>query len=64
MIDSYLKESAFTAVKKGCKVNVLNKVCERGTIVNKRYTKEVRFSKKKMMYKRVRGWTSGRRLPV
>ena len=30
VINSYLNDSAFTVVKRGCKV--LNKVCERGTI--------------------------------
>ena len=52
-IYSYLKDSAFTAVKR-------NEVCKRGTIfVNRRYTKG-----SKLVYKRVRGWTSGKSLPV
>ena len=51
VIDSYLKDSAFTAfLKKRC--IVLNKVCERGTGKNGIYIK------------RGRGWTSGRNLPV
>ena len=50
---SYLKDSAFTAVKQ-------NKVCKRGTIfVNRRYKKG-----QLLVYKRVRGWTSGKSLPV
>ena len=31
MIDTYLKDGAFTAVKRDVKIKVLNKVCERGT---------------------------------
>ena len=40
-----------TSNAKRCKV--LNKVCERGTF----------FLKKKIVYKKVRGWTSGRSRP-
>ena len=40
------------------------KVYERGAFSNKRYTKGVPFLKKKMVYTTVRGWTSGRSLPV
>ena len=47
--------------QKGCKV--LNKVRERSYHVIRRYTKGVPFSWK-TVYKRVRGWTSGRSLPA
>ena len=38
-------------------------MCKRGTFVNRGYTKRVHFLSK-MVYKRVRGWTSGQSLPV
>ena len=43
--------------------SLLKKVYERGAFSNKRYTKGVPFLKK-MEYKRVRGWTLGRSLPI
>ena len=57
--DTYLKDSVFTAVKRDA-------VCERGTNFNRRYAKGVPVSQRfswKAVYKRVRGWTSGRSLP-
>ena len=59
MTDTYLKDSVFTAVKRDA-------VCERGTNFNRRYAKGVPVSQRfswKAVYKRVRGWTSGRSLP-
>ena len=57
----YFKDCICT-VKKGCKV--LNSRFVKGVpFVNRRYTKEVPFPSK-MVYKRVRGWTSGQHLPV
>ena len=48
--------------QKGCKV--LNSRFVKGVpFVNRRYTKGVSFLSK-MVYKRVRGWTSGQHLPV
>ena len=45
MIDSYLKDSAFTAVKRDAKF--LTKYVEGVPFVNRRYTKGVPFSFKK-----------------
>ena len=43
----------------------LNKVCERGTIIlSIEGIRKGYLFRKKMLYKRVRGWTSGRSLPV
>ena len=61
VIDSYLNGSAFTALKRDAKF--LTKYVKGVTFVNRRYTKGVPFSWK-MLYKRVRGWTSGRSLPA
>ena len=61
MIDSYLKDSAFIAVKRDAKSQT--RYVKGVPFVNRRYMKGVTFSWK-MVYKRVRGWTSGRSLSV
>ena len=55
------KRQLIYSTQKGCKV--LNKVHGRSYHVIRRYKKGVPFSWK-MVYKRVRGWTSGRSLPA
>ena len=61
MIHSYLKDSAFKAVKRDAKFKI--RYVKGVPFVNRRCTKGVPFSGK-MVYKRVRCWTSGRSLPV
>ena len=61
VIDSYLNDSAFTAVKRDEKF--LTRYVKGASLVNRKYTKGVPFSWK-TVYKRVRGWTSGLNLPV
>ena len=56
MFDYYSKDDAFTAVKRDAKFYTRN--VKGVPFVNKRNTKGVPFSLK-MVYKRVRGWTSG-----
>ena len=53
VIDCYLKDSAFTAVKRDAKF--LTRYVKGVPFVNRRYTRVVPFSWKKV-YKRVRGW--------
>ena len=53
VIDSYLNDSAFAAVKRDAKF--LTRYVKRVQFVNRKYTKGVPFSWK-MVYKRVRGW--------
>ena len=56
MTASYIKDSAFTAVKRDANFSTR---CVKGVpFVNSIYTKGTPFSWK-MVYKRVRGWTSG-----
>ena len=61
VIDSYLNDNAFRSSLKGCKV--LNEVYERGTICQQTVYERGTFFVK-MVFKRVRDWTSGRSLPV
>ena len=61
VVDSYFKDSAFTAVKRDAKFST--RYVKGVLFVNKRHTIGVTFLQK-MVYKRVRGWTSGRSLPV
>ena len=61
VIYSYLKDGAFTAVKGDAKIET--RCVKRVPFVNRRCTKEVP-SLSKMVYKRVRGRTLGRNLPV
>ena len=59
VIYSYVKESAFTAVKKG--VQTTGKGVP---LVNRRYTTGIGILRvSNMLYKRLRGWTLGRSLP-
>ena len=64
VIYSSCKYSAFTAVKMDEKV--LTRYMKGVSFVNRRHMKgaEYLFCEKLMVYKRVRGWTSGRSLPV
>ena len=61
LIYSYFKGSAFTAVKRDEKF--LTRYVKGVAFVNRRYTRGVPFLSK-MVYKKVRGWTSGRSLFV
>ena len=57
MIDFYLKDSAFTAVKRDAKVET--RYLKGVPFVNRRYKEGVPFS-----CKRVRGWSTGQSFPV
>ena len=60
-IDSYLKDSEFTAVKRNAKFSTM--YVNRVPFLNRTYMKGVPFSLK-MVYKRVRGWILGQSLSV
>ena len=61
VIDSYLKDSAFTSVKRDAKFST--RYVKGVPFFNRRYTKGVPFLWK-MLHKRVRGWTFGRSLVI
>ena len=61
MTASYIKDSAFTAVKRDA--NFSTRYVKGVPFVNSIYTKGIPFSWK-MVYKRVRGWTSGLEPPL
>ena len=61
VIDSYLKDSDFTAVKRDAKF--LTRYVKGVPFVNRGYMKGVPFPLK-IAYKRVRGWTLGWSLPI
>ena len=60
VIDSYLNDNKFTAVKRD--VKFWTRYVKGVPFVNRRHTKGVPCSWK-MVHKRVRGWTSGQSLP-